>query len=184
MKTRIVLLLTLASIAMFSCKPNPHKEDVKELDTLIKEVEKSSTKLVQIDTTGLSQKWKEYNKNVNTITETYQSNNDTIGKELAMILSNYRQLKKPYSEFKDAYAAALKELKFTKNQLVTLKHDLENDILEPPVAAKMMQSEKLATRKIIGQVEQLALTDSVTQVKAVKIEATIDSVISSLSTNQ
>jgi len=184
MNTRIFLLLALASIAMFSCKPNPYKEEIKELNSLIKEVEKSSTKLVQIDTTGLSQKLKEYKKNVNTITETYQSNNDTIGKELALILSDYRQLKKPYSEFSEAHRAALKELKFTKNQLVTLKHDLENDILEPPVAAKMMQSEKLATRKIIGQVEQLARTDSVTQVKAVKIEAKIDSVISSLSTTQ
>jgi len=182
MKIRIVLIF--ASLAFFSCKPNPYKEEVKELDQLISEVEKSSTKLVKIDTTGLAQKWKEYKENVNTITGVYKEEKDTIGKELAMILSDYRQLKKPYSEYKNAYSSTMEELKFTKKQLVTLKHDLENNILEQPVAAKMMQSEKMAARKIIEQVEQLARTDSVTEVKAAKINTTIDSVITSLSNTQ
>lgn len=183
MKKRILFFLAAALVSLYSCKPNPYNEEVKELDQLIKQVEKSSTKLVQIDTTGLAKKWQDYKENVNTITGTYKESGDTIGRELAMILSEYKELKKPYSEFKDAYAQALEELKFTKNQLVTLKHDLENNILEPPVAEKMLRSEKMAATKIIEHVEQLERTDSVTQVKAGEINATIDSVITSLSSS-
>jgi len=184
MKKSFIFFFTSFSLLLFSCEPNPYKEEVQNLDQLINQIEKSSTKLVQIDTTGLSDKWREYKDNVNTITGSYKESGDTIGSDLAMILSDYKQLKKPYSEFKDAYASALEELKFTKNQLLTLKHDLENNILEPPVAEKMIQSEKMAAKKIMEQVEQLARTDSVTQVKAIEISATIDSVITSLSTNQ
>jgi len=184
MKKTVFLFLAGAALMLFSCESAQYKEEVQELDQLIKQVEKSSTKLVQIDTSGLADKWQEYKDNVNTITGAYKENGDTIGRELAMILSDYKQLKKPYSEFKDAYSAAMEELKFTKNQLVTLKHDLENNKLEPPVAEKMIQSEKMAAQKIMEQVEQLARTDSVTQVKAVEINATIDSVITSISTSQ
>jgi chromosome segregation ATPase len=184
MKKTVFFFLASATLLIYSCETNHYKEEVKDLEKLIKQVEKSSTKLVQIDTTGLADKWQEYKDNVNTITDTYKENGDTIGRELAMILSDYKQLKKPYSEFKDAYSTAMEELKFTKNQLVTLKHDLENNKLEPPVAEKMIQSEKMAARKIMEHVEQLARTDSVTQVKAVEINATIDSVITSLSTSQ
>ncbi len=184
MKMRILFFLVFGLMALYGCKPNPYKEEVKELDQLKKRVEKSSTKLVQIDTTGLAEKWREYKENVNIITSTYKENGDTIGRELAMILSDYKQLKKPYGDFKDAYTQTLEELKFTKNQLLTLKHDLENNILEPPVAEKMVKSERMAARKIIEQVEQLARTDSVTKVKAVKLNATIDSVITSLRTRK
>jgi len=184
MKLRTAWILVATSIVILSCKPNPYKEEVKSLEQLITEIEKSSTKLVKIDTAGLSQKWEDYKKNVNTITDTYKENGDTIGRELALILSDYRQLKKPYSEFKEAYTSAMNELRFTKNQLVTLKHDLENNILEPPVAKKMVESEKMAAEKIIEHVEQLARTDSVTEVREAKLNATMDSVISSLSNVQ
>lgn len=184
MKAFQILVLSLLVIGFSGCGSSRYNEEIKELDQLIAQVEKASTRLVKIDTTGLEQKWTEYKNNVTSITDSYKTTNDTMSGDIAMLLSEYKELKKPYSEFKEAYEEAFEELKFTKNQLLNLKHDLQNDILEPPVASKMVKSEEMAARKIIGQVEQLARADSVTEMKAPGITAKIDSVISALSQTQ
>lgn len=176
--------IILAMATLIACKSDKYPSEVNKIEELIKQVDRSSTVLVGIDTSGLSAKWKSYKSNTEFITGYYKSNNDTIDASLAMILAEYKQLKKPYSEFKEVYSEAFEELKFSKNQLITLKHDLEKGILEPQLAQKMVIAETEATNRILTQVKQLVKADSVTLVKTEIYTPKIDSVISSIQKNQ
>ena len=177
---RITGILLVSTALLMSCQGTNFPSEVKSIDYLIDRIDSAKITHSGVDTTGYAQFRKSYVSNLGFVEQNFKSRGDTIDRELAFFLTGYRALKKPYRDFKSKYEQADKDLIFTEKQLLTLKHDVEHNTLEVHMVSKFMQNETQAVIKIVGTVNQLALSNETTRRKASTLEMQMDSVITLL----
>lgn len=177
---RIIATISIGAALLMSCQGTKFPEEVKSIDYLIAQIDSAKTTHSNIDTSGYKKFRKDYVSKLGFVEQAFISKGDTIERDLALFLTKYRELKKPYRDFKSKYEQADKDLIFTEKQLLTLKHDLEYNTLDSAMVSKFMQNETQASTKIVGTVNQLALSNNTTRRKAGTLELQMDSVITLL----
>ncbi len=176
---RITLFILLTTI-FASCNQTPYKSEIAELDKLIVKLDSAKTILQNVDTNGYRDYAKRFQTNLNFVTNHFRNSEDTIGRDLALFMADYRSLKKPYMNFHGTYDQASRELEFTEKQLLTLKHDLQYNLLDSTVVRKMFKRELEETNEIVDLVKRIDFGDDYTRELASKLEPKMDSVIVAL----
>lgn len=173
-------LALLGLIIFAACQQNPHDSNISEIEKLKAELDSASLMFSKIDTNGYAVFEKKYKRNVAFVQQQLLAIGDTMDRETALFMSEYRELKKPYSQFKTKYEQADKELKFSENQLITLKHDLKNNAMDTIISKRMVADEIKATESITSSVQNLYSADKQIRAKTAKMEPRIDSLINVL----
>ncbi len=173
---KTILLLSLAAL-FASCNQTPYKAEIAELDRLIVKLDSAKNILQNVDTNGYRDYAKRFQSNLNFVTNHFRNSKDTIDRDLALFMADYRSLKKPYLNFHSTYDQAARDLEFTEKQLLTLKHDLEHNLLDSIVVRKMFDREVEETNAIVDLVKRIDFGDDYTRELASTLEPKMDSVI-------
>ncbi len=177
----VIFILFTAVIFFSACKPKTiYQTEIASLDSLIYAVDTSIVNLGQIDTLRYTELGKKFSERINFVQAWYSQRGDTIRRETAMIMADYRELKKPFMKFRGEYERVERELIFTKTQLVNLSHDLEHNLLDTNIVKRIYQEERKAAEKVIVDTKSLAISNIVTKRKLAVIEPKVDSLIAVL----
>ncbi len=177
---KIYFAFIILCTALFACNSTPYTEEIREAEKLIATLDSAEGELAEIDTAGVRNASKGYSAKVGFIQNKFKNSQDTIDRELAELLTGYKELKKPYQRFIPIYESTRKEIEFSGKQLRNLKFDLENNSLDSQMVAEFMQAERDAVKKVIQSIEQLKTSKTVTKKKAAIWEPKIDSVVNAL----
>jgi hypothetical protein len=178
-----VLILTFA-IVFSGCNQTKYSNEIKIIDNLIVSLDSSEIKLLSIDTENVETKLEFIEEKLKDITGYYKAKKDTIGRKESFIISDYFSLLEPLEEFIPEYKSTIKELKFTKAQLTSLKEDLTNNILKDELAKKHFLIEQSAARDVIIMVDKLQASIGLNTEKLEVIEPRIDSLMIEIKKNQ
>jgi len=170
------LIFVLAFMAS-SCERTHYKQEIVTIDSLQVRLDTVALMFRRIDTAGISDLSQKFSENLGFVQQAYIKKKDTIPKDVALLMSDYRTLKKPATGFYGNYQKAGEELKFSKRQLSDLKHDLQNNLLDSILVQEMLQGEMKAVGSVENSVQDLKLSSEFTKAKRAKIEPRIDSLI-------
>jgi hypothetical protein len=176
MKRGIALIFGIAVITT-SCRQTNFQKEIGTIDSLLVKLDTIDLLHRRIDTTDFSKLSQRFTENLAYVQEIYTSREDTMPKDVALLMSDYRALKKPSKGLKDKYQKANEELKFSKSQLADLKHDLQNNLLDSILVQDMLQDERKAVEAIENSVQELKLSSEFTKTKRAELEPRIDSLI-------
>ncbi len=178
--SKILGYLLLVTLVLVGCQRTQLPSEVKSIEHLKAQLDSAIIVHDGIDTTGYRQFRKSYVSKLGFVEQTYIANGDTINRDLAFFLTEYRILKKPYRDFKAKYEQAEKDLIFTNEQLLTLKYAVEHNELKSKLVSDYILNETVAVNKIGATVKQLAISNTHTREIAVQLEMKMDSVIALL----
>ncbi|MGB6035468.1 MAG: hypothetical protein WBG42_04315 [Cryomorphaceae bacterium] len=176
MKRAIALIFVLAFIAS-SCEQTHFKREIGKIDSLLVKLDTVELTYRRIDTAGAADLNRKFSENLSFVQQAYINAKDTMPKDVALLMSDYRTLKKPAKGFIGDYQKAGEELKFSKNQLTDLKHDLQNNLLDSILVHDMLEDEMKAVESVGNSVQSLKLSREFTRAKRGEIEPRIDSLI-------
>ena len=173
--TFLPILFGLAVLA--GCTRTKYSNELRQIDAMIVELDSARNVHRRIDTTGYGAAMMRYKKRMSSVQESYTMRGDTMERDVAMLMANYRELKKPLERFKDSYAATSADLDFTRTQLLDLKHDLEHNLLDSNLVHRMLREESDAVEHIKMETVQLQTSYKTTQEKTEKLEPRVDSLL-------
>ena len=116
-------LFLLGSILFQSCGPNPHAEQIRQIDSLNTQLKALESTLARVDSAKVNERLRIQLENLNFA----QSEMDTMPRHHAFLLDKYNQYKKAYSKWGAKIPAFYKERALRLNQLQDLKADMENE---------------------------------------------------------
>lgn len=137
-------LLALFSIAMIvglsACDQTNERytDQIQSLDSLATELQQAHDTFMAMDTTGIHAMAIEQSKNLKIISEYYK---DTMDRENAVMLSQYRGLKKGFKGFDHRYQHYKKQLEYSIQQVDNLRNDLKNGVVAVNGEENSLQSE-------------------------------------------
>ncbi len=175
-----ILPILLGLILIVGCSRTHYSEELRQIDSMIVELDSARNIHRRIDTTGYGEAMKKYTTRMSSIQGSYASRGDTMERDVAMMMASYRELKKPLERFKKSYAAVSTDLEFTRTQLLDLKHDLEHNLLDSNLVHKMLREEDDAVTRIRMETDQLKMSYKVTEDKTQKLEPKVDSLLHEL----
>lgn len=181
MRTAFIVLLATLSLG---CERTHFSNEISSLDSLRAKLDSAERLHRLIDTTGFHEAGKVFTQKLTFIQQKYTESKDTIPRNVALLMANYRDLKKPSKGFIPEYERTRKELKFSKDQIRDLKHDLQNNLLDTNIVVEMMNSERKAVEDVVARVGQLKLSSEFTRKKRSELEPRIDSLIQTLKAAQ
>ena len=167
----------MLGIIVSGCEQTNFKKEIVKVDSLMVKIDSVELMYRRIDTVGMADMSQKFSENMGFVQQAYINKKDTMPKEVALLMSDYRTLKKPAKGFNGNYQKAGKELKFSKNQLSDLKHDLQNNLLDSILVQDMLDDEMKAVGSIQSSVEDLKLSSEFTKSKRAEVEPRIDSLI-------
>jgi len=180
MKTGIFPGLLLSLFVLVSCNETNYQEEIKTVDHLLSRIDSAQTAHANIDTLGITEAGVSFKKKFSFVQSSYEQEGDTLNREAALLISNYRDLKKPYSNFVDEWMSNAKELEFSKKQLIDLRHDLEHNLLDTNFVSKMVVSEQKATAEAVFDTRRLVRGRKAMIAKNDSLEPLIDSLITKI----
>ncbi len=155
MKTRIAITILLSTFLLASCNQTNYPNEIKTIDSLLTRIDSAENLYSKIDTSGLYEEGRTFKMKFNFVKNAYEQSEDTLNHDMAILISEYRDLRKPYAQFKDMYVANAKELEFSKKQLFDLRHDLEYNLLDTNFVRRMVNSERDATESLVNETKNL-----------------------------
>lgn len=176
MKSGFALAFGIA-VFITSCQQTNFQKEIVTIDSLLVKLDTIDLMHRRIDTTDFSKLGQRFSENLSYIQEVYTSREDTMPKDVALLMSDYRVLKKPSKGLSGNYQRTNEELKFSKSQLADLKHDLQNNLLDSILVQDMLQDEREAVEAIENSVQELKLSSEFTKTKRAELEPRIDSLI-------
>ena len=181
---RIVKALGFIAILVLisACNETKYPNEIQTVDNLLTRIDSAQKVHAGIDTTGIREGNRVFKQKFNFVKANYTETADTLHREEALLISSYRDLKKPYDRFNDQYSANAKELEFSKGQLLDLRHDLEHNLLDTNFVKRMIASEIEATNAVINETKRLE-NGRITMIeKNAALEPKIDSLITLIKT--
>jgi hypothetical protein len=172
--TTFCLLVGLVAV---SCQRSEFTSEIKTIDSLIAVLDSAEAIFADIDTTGFRNLGQTFTENMSYVEQHYKKNNDTIPRDVALLMANYRDIKKPAKGFLSNHSKIKGELEYSKQQLRDLKHDLENNLLERNFVDRMVNQEKEAIDKVKGDVSTIKMSEKYTNEKLSKVGPQVDSLI-------
>jgi hypothetical protein len=167
-------------VLLLACEQTHYPDEIRRLDSLRVELDSAELLHRRIDTTGFAEAGRKFTENLGFIQQTYTDGNDTIPRDVALLMADYRDLKKPSQGFLTSYERAREELRFSKDQIRDLKHDLENNLLDSGLVEEMVNEELQAVSELTAAIEQLKVSSEYTREKRKALEPRIDSLITAL----
>ncbi|MFT5595879.1 MAG: hypothetical protein ACI8QH_000667 [Flammeovirgaceae bacterium] len=183
MKKGIALIFGLALIAT-GCEQTNFDNEIVTIDSLMVRLDTLDLMHKKVDTTDFSKLSQKFTENISFVQAAYTSSKDTMPQDVALLMSDYRMLKKPSKGLKDNYQRTLEEINFSKNQLTDLKHDLQNNLLDSILVQDMLTDERKALGVVENSVQDLKLSSEFTRTKRAELEPRIDSLIQALKKDQ
>lgn len=145
---RLTLIVGVLFVAV-ACNQTHYRAEINTIDSLLTKLDSTDKELAALDTSGLESAGRSFRQKFQYIQQLHEEAGDTIDRDLAFLLADFRSLRKPYAHLKSEYASAKKEMDFSKNQLVNLRHDLENNLLDTNIVHKVVKTESEATQEAI-----------------------------------
>ncbi len=176
---RIYFCCALA-VSFASCNRTSYKAEIQTIDSLLVELDSAKAIFNRIDTSGFADLNRSMGTKTSYISGHYSQKGDTIGRDLAFLLSNYRDMRKPLKNHKMAFDEVAEELQFSREQLLNLRNDLENNLQDTIRVRKFMQQEVEAASEVIARPAVLAAGAERTRSNQAIYEPKIDSVIAVL----
>lgn len=122
------LLIVISLFTLTACNDKADDEkSVKKTDSLIQQAQAADSLLKNVDTARIRKTYTEVVGNLRVIQDSLK---DTISKGDAILLHNYRSLKKPFEVILSEYSLLKNSLDSSSIRLKNLKHDLENNSLK------------------------------------------------------
>ena len=179
---KIATAVGFLSILLFmsSCNTTNYPNEIKTIDSLLMRIDTAQKIYAKIDTTGIREDGDTFKRKFNYLTAFYQQSPDTITREAAFLVADYRSLRKPYAQFIDKYKAQGAELAFSEKQLVDLRFDLEHNLLDTNFVNRMIYSEKEAVDKVVNEIKNLSVGKQMMVERNQKLEPVIDSLINAI----
>lgn len=141
---RIIALFSSTIFALFalsSCNQNPHAKRIEVVDSLQTALNNVALAFDSIDYDRHFQNRADMMKDIERIEGYFRMKQDTMPRDLALQLSEYRLVWKGYKRMAGEYEKVVEELALTRDQLNTLKEDLENNAINEPLAKRFLQEE-------------------------------------------
>ncbi|MCZ4408593.1 hypothetical protein O3Q51_07225 [Cryomorphaceae bacterium 1068] len=176
MKRGLALAFVIA-VVITSCQQTNFQKEIVTIDSLLVKLDTIDLMHRRIDTTDFSKLGQKFSENLSYVQKVYTSREDTMPKDVALLMSDYRALKKPSKGLRDKYQRTNEELKFSKSQLADLKHDLQNNLLDSTLVQDMLLDESEAVSAIESSVQELKVSSEFTKTKRAELEPRIDSLI-------
>ena len=177
MKIATAIGILSALLLMSSCNTTNYPNEINTVDSLLMRIDTAQKVYAKIDTTNIREEGEVFKRKFNYLTAFYQQSPDTISREAAFLVADYRTLRKPYAQFFDKYHTYGAELAFSEKQLVDLRFDLEHNLLDTNFVTRMVYSEKEAVEKVVTEIKNLSLGMDVMVETNGKLEPVIDSLI-------
>ncbi|MCB0430542.1 MAG: hypothetical protein H6585_12775 [Flavobacteriales bacterium] len=147
----ILLCFALISITLASCEPDYVKAGKRQIDSL-------DTQYQQLQTSIKEFKYEEAMEKLETVEEHLEhfqaSNQDTLSRDEAMLLSNYHSVAEPLEKLKERYQYYQDELQTTRKQLDGLRHDLENKAFTDSLFQVYLSDERNALNRLQQEASQ------------------------------
>lgn len=144
--------ITIITIAILSgCGKNPHTERIRQIDSLLVEMDQIEKTLHAADTASMNSILRHQVENINFI----QRSADTLPRETAFLVDEYARYKKAYAKWGAKMPAFYSELLLRKQQLENLRNDLEKNLIEEQNANTFYDTEAMHVRELEEIVHQM-----------------------------
>lgn len=170
----------VASIVSGGCQQSKQAQRIETADSLKTELESLHAVFTDIDYDKHFQNRADIMKNIERIEQFYASRNDTMPRDIAMTLSDYRLVWKGYKRMEGEYGQVEKELEYTNNQLINLKKDLEHNALPDNMADRFIEEESKAVAALAVTTNSLKTKMESTEQKYLDKKPVITQLIDSL----
>jgi len=174
---RGLAIVVILIVSLTGCDRTTYDHEIATIDSLLVQLDTLDLMHRRIDTTDFATLGQEFTDNLSFVQQAYTNREDTMPKDVAMLMSDYRSLKKPAKGFKDKYQRAAEELSFAKNQLADLRHDLQNNLLDSVFVEEMLTEERQAVKAVSSSLEELKISSDFTKKRREELEPRIDSLI-------
>lgn len=144
----IAYLIIANTLLIYSCSSNQFTDKIKALDSLSLEVERLLDSIKLEDTTYYINAAKNIDKNLKLIQKELK---DTVTKDEAQILSDYKMIRKSLLNYPDKINAIYNELVYSKKQLNALSKDLSRGYIEASKAEEYFSMEVSSTQTVLEE---------------------------------
>ena len=150
----LTLIIWGCSIALFqmSCSSNRFSHEINSIDSLISVLDSAHYKLNLLDTAVIQSSYDIYVKNIEQIREAFEEKKDD---EVWKVLTRYGLLRKPLRDFQKYYKKFSQEIDFSRMQLLNLKSDIKDNILDEAKIKMYMKEEAEFVKYIMLSVSNL-----------------------------
>ena len=183
MKTNFISSLLLGCIILVlasSCNQSKYNKEINSIDVLLSSLDSSQTILLSLDTSAANANWDSIKGKIIILKTYYDSKKDTVERKESFLVSDYYSMRKPFRTFSSRYQSALKEIKFSQEQLLALKQDLSNNLMKEELVKKHLLIETSATQTLVLDVKKLQKNIELNTLKLKRVQPQIDSLISVL----
>jgi hypothetical protein len=146
-------LILFVIISTFSCDDNNYEEYISGTDSLLIELNEAEEAFWDIDSVEVVKIYEEIVRNIKFI---HDELHDTITPSEDELLSNYRNIRKPFHTFINNRGAIIEEIIFMKGQLITLRRDIKSGKIERNKVEEYFVREKSEAEKLLNKTESLA----------------------------
>jgi len=171
---RFVLIGIFTATLLSACNTALPKSEIAKIELLQMQIDSSLKNYAEIDTVLIQDISKKYFDDIDYFKTNYK---DTVDKELAIFIDRYYGLHKPILFLQNEYALINSELTTTQQQLVDLKRDAEEGLVELKHFEQYLELEKENSELIIQNVNKMIRTFHKTTTAYNNMSPTIDSII-------
>jgi hypothetical protein len=174
---RIAWLLALV-VTTVACRPESwYKSEIETIDRVLLSLDSAIYNLTQIDTLPYAERNRGFKDRMGFIESWYTQRGDTMNREVAMLVAQYREVRKPLANFRTEYYRVEGELLYTRSQLANLKQDLSYNLLHTQVVKRVFTEELTAADKVMADAKRLDVSNMLTKRKLLDTEPKVDSLI-------
>lgn len=138
----------IALWSLTSCQQNPHAERIEKADSLQTAVKELNAIFSNIDYDHHMANRSDMMQDIERVEGFFKSTQDTMPRDLAFELSDYRLIWKGYKRMEGEYNTLKKELDYTGQQVKTLHTDLENNAVNENMGQRFLDEEIDAVERL------------------------------------
>jgi len=143
-------LLFIASLAFTACKSNKHVKEIKAIDSLYTVVDSIEKTLSVIDTNEIRLTYKTYSDNISLLKKNFHDKKED---SVWSVMTIYGNIKKPLKSFINDFPDFYNEIVFSRQQLDSLKIDINNGTIKDDKIAEYTKTEAESVNNLKLQVE-------------------------------
>lgn len=148
MRTLLFTCISLFSLLLCSCGPGDrYKDEVNTLDSLVVSLDKAEKLFNSIDSAGARKYYENVNAGLGHISELVK---DTLSRDQAMLISQFRSVKKPLKDYLQRLSVTYEEIAVTRKQLQDLSHDISKGLMPEKDIKHHVQKETELARLLIN----------------------------------
>lgn len=147
---KIICFLLIVSLGFAACKNNKHVKEIKAIDSLSTVIDSIALTLSSIDTNKIRITYKTYSDNINLIKNNFKDKKED---SVWSVITTYGIIKKPLKSFINDFPVFYSEIEFSRQQLDSLKIDINNGDIKDNKIAEYTKTEAEAVISLKQEVE-------------------------------